>query len=110
MCGLDTEWGILVAPLDLYVKSVSLTFSGSLLPIILCLLSQKKKQNYAEILKTKKFLTEEENAKGREHKSIFTFKMAFLECVQTVVVFLLPQAVQRVINYAYKRKVSHSQY
>ena len=27
---------------------------------------------------------ESENAKGSEHESIFTFKMAFLKCFQTV--------------------------
>ena len=37
-------------------------------------------------------LRELENAKGSEHESIFTFKMTFLECFQTV--FFLPQAEQ----------------
>ena len=63
-----------------------LTFSKSLLRVILCLLCQRK--NFGEILKTKEFLTEGkgelENANGSEHESIFTFKMAFLECFQTV--------------------------
>ena len=35
-----------------------------------------------------------ENAKGREHESIFAFKTAFLECFQTD---LLPQTEQSVI-------------
>ena len=61
-----------------------LTFFKSLLPVILCLLSKKTS------LKSKKneeFLTKErgnlENAKGCKHESMFTFKMAFLECFQT---------------------------
>ena len=47
---------------------------------------EQKKDN-GEILKSKEFLTEEwrelENAKGSEHEFIFTFKIAFLECIQT---------------------------
>ena len=41
-----------------------------------------------------------ENAKGREHESIFTFEMAFLECFQTD---LLPQAEQSVVLLARER-------
>ena len=52
---------------------------------------------YVEILKNPSVFDrgkgELENAKGREHESIFTFKMAFLECFQTDV---LPQAQQSV--------------
>ena len=55
-----------------------LTFSKSLLHVILCLLGQK---NYLEILKNETVFErgkgQLENAKGREHESIFTFKMVF---------------------------------
>ena len=44
------------------------------------------KKNYGEIPKTR-IMGELENAKGSEHESIFTFKMAFLECFQTVFFF-----------------------
>ena len=54
-----------------------LKFSKSLLCVILSLLSQK---NYLEILKNQNIFDrgkgELENAKGRKHESIFTFKMA----------------------------------
>ena len=56
-----------------------LTFSKSLLCIILCLLSQRK--NYGEILKNQRVFDRGKgglkNAKGSEHESIFIFKMAF---------------------------------
>ena len=43
-----------------------------------------------------------DTAKASEHESIFTFKMAFLECLQTVFCFY---------DYsAYKIKVLHSKY
>ena len=62
-----------------------LTVSESLLRVIHCLLSQK---NYVEILKKNQIVFERgkgelENAKRREHESIFRFKKAFLECFQT---------------------------
>ena len=63
-----------------------LTFSKSLLRVILCLLSQRK--HHCEILKDLRVFDKGkgqlEHAKGSEHESIFTFKMAFLECFQTV--------------------------
>ena len=55
-------------------------------------------KNNIEILKKPKRLDrgkgELENAKGHEHGSIFTFKMASLKCFQTD---LLPQAEQSII-------------
>ena len=50
-----------------------LTFSRSLLHVILCLLSQKAKKKRV----FDRGNGELENAKGSEHESIFTFKMAF---------------------------------
>ena len=73
-----------------------LTFSKSLLRVILCLLSQRK--NYGEILKTKEFLTEEranlwKMIRGANMKSILTFKVAFRMLSNC----FLPQAEESVI-------------
>ena len=54
-----------------------LTFSKSLLRVILCLLSQKTTLKSKKIGVFDKGKGELENAKGREHESIFIFKMTF---------------------------------
>ena len=46
-----------------------------------------------------------ENVKGSEHGSIFTFKMAFSECFQSVFTTSRAECYS-----AYKIKVLHSQY
>ena len=81
-----------------------LTFSKSLLRIILCLLSQRK--GYREILKTKEFYRgkgELENGKRSEHESIFTFRMAFFRVLSDWIF-----TTSRAEHYsAYKIKVLH---
>ena len=84
-----------------------LTFSKSLLRVSLCLLSQRK--NYGEILKTRVFdrgKRELENAKGSEHESTFTFKLAFFKMFSNCLL-----TTSRAEHYsAYKIKVLYSQY
>ena len=60
-------------PLE-FICEHHLTFSKSLLRIILCLLSQRKNCDERVFDRGKRDI---ENAKGSEHESVFTFKMAF---------------------------------
>ena len=83
--------GFRVTPLDSYTFNI-LEISSSRHSLSI------EPKNYVEILKNQSVFHrgkgELENAKGREHESTFTLKVAFLECFQTNI---SPQAEQSVI-------------